>query len=176
MTRNEIIATVTLGVLGGVIANEIGDYTSWLARKIVRRAARLWARNGEMAEAYEEEWQALVNERPGKLLKVLSALGFLGTGICMWGASNAKARIQQRPQAARKAMTWTNASPIAATIGGVSLGIATNLLYSVTAATLLVAASAGVAAIYSILPAGPSARLALRLLSKVRRLQRRQPN
>jgi hypothetical protein len=68
------LASITLGI----IANELCDLSSAPAKRIVRVAARLWARDAEQKEIYCEEWSAYIDDRPGKLLKLLTALVMLG--------------------------------------------------------------------------------------------------
>ena len=65
-----------LSVLLGLMANEIGDVSPWLAKRIIRWSAARWSADSEEAAALAEEWSALLDERPGKLLKLFTALGF----------------------------------------------------------------------------------------------------
>jgi hypothetical protein len=51
-----------------------------LYRCTVRLAARLWTKDGERAEIYAEEWQAIGEELHGRLPKVRMALSFLTFG------------------------------------------------------------------------------------------------
>jgi hypothetical protein len=70
-----------LGVLGaillGVLANDIWALSAPLARRTVVLAARLWARDQEQAEILAEEWRAYIDDRPGQVLKLLTATAFL---------------------------------------------------------------------------------------------------
>ncbi|MBB3725485.1 hypothetical protein [Nonomuraea dietziae] len=72
MTSLEIVLAVVLGLL----ANEAFELSPWLARKLVRWAARCQYTDPERAEARGEELTALINERPGKLLKLATAMAF----------------------------------------------------------------------------------------------------
>ncbi|WP_433225565.1 hypothetical protein [Actinomadura formosensis] len=64
-------------VVIGLAINEYADFAPWIARKIVRRAARrMYAGKAERAEIRAEEWAAVINERPGKLFKLGTALGY----------------------------------------------------------------------------------------------------
>ncbi|SCG15513.1 hypothetical protein GA0070610_1747 [Micromonospora echinofusca] len=72
MNRWEII----LGIVFGLLVNEVTDISPWLAQKLARWSAYRWTTDPEMAAAYAEEWAALIDDRPGKLLKLLTALRF----------------------------------------------------------------------------------------------------
>jgi hypothetical protein len=87
------------GLLGavvlGLLVNEISDVSPWMAGRLVRSAAILWSHDPHVAADYAEEWQAVVDERPGKLLKLGTALGFLAVaarirlGTTMYGRHRA---------------------------------------------------------------------------------------
>ncbi len=77
MTTGEIV----LGVIIGLIVNEACDISPWAARQIVRWSARLRYRSPERAQIRAEELVALVEERPGKLLKLATSLWFLTTAL-----------------------------------------------------------------------------------------------
>jgi hypothetical protein len=62
----------------GLAVNEFCDLSPWLARRVVLGAARLWAETPEEAAGYAEEWTAVIEERPGKLFKLITALTFFG--------------------------------------------------------------------------------------------------
>ena len=70
-----VIFTVTVLVIPLLLA-EFGDWCPWLAARIVRWAAR---RLGDpvSCQRYEEEWIANLNEVPGKLTRLLAAVGYL---------------------------------------------------------------------------------------------------
>lgn len=72
---------IVLGVIFGLLVNEATDISPWLARKLVRWAAYRWAPDQETAARYAEEWTAIIEQRPGKLFKLLSALSFAGEGV-----------------------------------------------------------------------------------------------
>jgi hypothetical protein len=70
----EMVAAVVLGLL----VNEATDICPWIAVRLVRWAAQLlYRRAPERAAIRAEELAALVNDRPGKLLKLFTALGFV---------------------------------------------------------------------------------------------------
>lgn len=68
----EIVASFAFGLL----VNEMTDVSPWAARKLVRWAAYRWTTDPDTAAGYAEEWTAIIDERPGKLLKLLTAVQF----------------------------------------------------------------------------------------------------
>jgi hypothetical protein len=84
---------VLLSIVLGLLVNEITNFSPWVARKTVRWAARHWTKDDELVNIYEEEWSALVNERPGNLFKVFTAF---------WFASGAAVRIVVREKRQRR--------------------------------------------------------------------------
>jgi hypothetical protein len=69
---------IVFAVAAGLLINEVADISPWLARRIVDHASARYAQKSpETAELYTEEWSAIVSERPGKVLKLLTALRFL---------------------------------------------------------------------------------------------------
>lgn len=74
-----------IGLLGalllGIIANDLWTLSSGLAHRIVVLAARLWSRDQQQAEVLAEEWQAHINDRPGQILKLLTALALFTAAI-----------------------------------------------------------------------------------------------
>lgn len=67
-----MITEVLLAVILGLLVNEMCDVSSHLARLLLRWAARRIPGEGN-AERYEEEWLALLEERPGKVVKLAFA-------------------------------------------------------------------------------------------------------
>jgi transcriptional regulator with XRE-family HTH domain len=65
-------------VLLPMLLTEFGDRCPWLAQKLVRWSAHR-LRNPEDRARYEEEWVANLNEVPGKLGRLVAALGFLAS-------------------------------------------------------------------------------------------------
>lgn len=59
----------------GLVTNELFDLAPWLARRLLRRAARLEAGTPDETPLILEELTALLDEVPGKLTKLLWALG-----------------------------------------------------------------------------------------------------
>lgn len=82
---------LVLGILAGLAVNELCDVSPWLAKLLVRRASYLrYGRNASRAEIRAAEWAAIIEERPGKLLKLFSAVGFFGSGL--WSAAGRSLR------------------------------------------------------------------------------------
>ncbi|WP_217240858.1 restriction endonuclease [Streptomyces sp. AC555_RSS877] len=67
-----MILQTLLAVFLGLLVNEMCDVSSHLAQRLLRWAARRIPGEGN-AERYEEEWLALLEERPGKILKLAFA-------------------------------------------------------------------------------------------------------
>lgn len=74
-------AEIQLGLLMGLSVNEICELAPWAARKLVRWSARHRYTNPVRGEARAEELAALIDDRPGKLFKLGTALGFVGFAI-----------------------------------------------------------------------------------------------
>jgi hypothetical protein len=73
MTHQEVASAVILGLL----VNEATDLCPWVAARLVRWAARLrYLDAPERAAIRSEELARLVHDRPGKLIKLFTALGF----------------------------------------------------------------------------------------------------
>ena len=69
---------VGIPIIVGLAANEMSDLSPWLAEKVIRRAAYLWATGDpDRAAVLYEEWRAVVLDCPGKLTKLVLALRFL---------------------------------------------------------------------------------------------------
>ncbi|MFF0467597.1 hypothetical protein ACFYPX_09260 [Micromonospora zamorensis] len=100
MTNWEII----LGILLGLVVNEVTDVSPWAARKLTRWAAYRWATDTEIAAGYAEEWAALIDDRPGKLLKLMTALRFT-LGAASRAAPRAGMRALRMARALRVART-----------------------------------------------------------------------
>jgi hypothetical protein len=64
-----------LAVILGLVIEEMSDLTSWVARRIVRWAARLWP-DPQRSSELVEEWPVLIDECPGRLTKLFVALNF----------------------------------------------------------------------------------------------------
>jgi hypothetical protein len=104
MTGQEVL----LGVVLGLLINECCELSPWMARKLVRWAARRRYANPARAEIRAEELVGLVDVRPGKLFKLVTALGFVVAaaticvtrGVSRWVPKRIKhmaRRLTQRP-------------------------------------------------------------------------------
>ena len=80
------ILAVIWAILSGLAINELSELSPWAARKVVCWSARVRYPDAARAEARSEELQALINERPGKLLKLITALYFAAAAIRAWTA------------------------------------------------------------------------------------------
>jgi hypothetical protein len=79
---------IAVSMITGAVVNEFCDISPWLAEKIVRRSAQLWAfPDRDSANELANEWAAVINDAPGKLTKLGHALRF---------AFGAQWRFQQR--------------------------------------------------------------------------------
>ncbi|MEU9826315.1 PH domain-containing protein [Micromonospora chersina] len=72
---------IVLAVVLGLVVNEMTDVSPWLGRLLATWSARLRYQNLRRAEIRAEELAAVINDRPGKLLKLGTGLGFLGTAL-----------------------------------------------------------------------------------------------
>ncbi|WP_425965861.1 hypothetical protein [Streptosporangium sp. DT93] len=78
---------IVIGVLLGLAVNEACDLSPWLARKLVQWSARFKYGKSERAEVRAEELSAMIDSRPGKLLKLATGLIFSVSALVGWGKS-----------------------------------------------------------------------------------------
>jgi hypothetical protein len=88
-----------IGIIGaillGVLANDVWALSAPGAHRLVVLAARLWARDHDQAQVLGEEWRAYIDERPGQLLKLCTAVAFFAAAI---GRSvGRRLRLRRRP-------------------------------------------------------------------------------
>lgn len=83
-----MIAAILVSIATGLLVNELCDLSPWCARKLVHWSAFRRYPNLDRAEARAEELTALINDRPGKLFKLITALCFA-----------ARATVSPRPSA-----------------------------------------------------------------------------
>lgn len=74
-------AEILIGVLLGLLVNEFCDVSPWAARKLVRWSAHRRYVNPARADARAEELARLIDDRPGKLFKLITALGFVSGAV-----------------------------------------------------------------------------------------------
>lgn len=68
--------SIILSIIIGLTVNEFCELSPWAARKLVRWSAYLQYRDPCRAEIRAEELSTLIDDRPGKLFKLITALGF----------------------------------------------------------------------------------------------------
>lgn len=91
MNGREIAASFVFGLL----VNEMTDISPWAARRLVHWAAYRWTADPHTAARYAEEWAAIIDERPGKLLKLGTAARF-AVGAAGRAAPRALAVLKHR--------------------------------------------------------------------------------
>jgi len=89
------IGAIVLAIVTGLAVNERCDVAPWCARKLVRWSAFRRYTDRARAEARAEELAAVINARPGKLFKLITALAFAG-GASMALARRSFARLSGR--------------------------------------------------------------------------------
>lgn len=72
------------GIVTALAVNECCELSPWAAGKIVRWSAHLRYPDKERAEIRSEELAALIDDRPGKLFKLITALCFAGAAVQAW--------------------------------------------------------------------------------------------
>jgi len=73
---------VGVSIITGALVNEFCDISPWLAQRLARNAARLWALGDpELKAVYEEEWAAVVQACPGKVTKLVVAARFAAGAV-----------------------------------------------------------------------------------------------
>lgn len=72
----EAIAFIFTAILLPLVLTELGDWCPWLANRVARWTARSLG-DAALADRYAEEWSAELAEVPGKLSKLITALGYV---------------------------------------------------------------------------------------------------
>jgi hypothetical protein len=72
-----LLGTIALGIA----VNELSDVSPWLARKLVTVSARIRYGDTARSEVRTEELTAVIADRPGKVLKLGTALWFVATAL-----------------------------------------------------------------------------------------------
>ncbi|CCH29968.1 hypothetical protein ABZ816_32130 [Actinosynnema sp. NPDC047251] len=97
--------SVLLGVVTGLAVNEFCDVSPWLARRVVRWAAEV------RYPGRAEEFEAMIADRPGKLFKLCTALGFACAALTY--------RVTRRRPALRRAATgWLVCEVVSGVVAG----------------------------------------------------------
>ena len=71
-----MIAGIVLGIVAGLIANELCEFSPWCARKLVRWSAFRRYTDPGRAKMRAEELTRLIDDRPGNLFKLVTAVCF----------------------------------------------------------------------------------------------------
>ncbi|GIH09259.1 hypothetical protein Rhe02_73260 [Rhizocola hellebori] len=86
---------LAVAVVTGLLVNEWSDASPWLARRIVQWSARRRYGRGQRAEIRSEELSAFIDDRPGKLLKLFTAMGFAMTAILVKSGTQSTPWVQR---------------------------------------------------------------------------------
>jgi hypothetical protein len=85
-----VAVAIFCGVLAGLMVAEITEMTPRAAKRIVRQAAIIrYGQKSLVANERAEDWVALIDARPGNLLKLITAMHFGGiaVGLAFWRSS-----------------------------------------------------------------------------------------
>ncbi len=84
-----MIAGIVMAVIAALIANELSDFSPWVATSLVRwSAAQAFRDDPDRAEDRAEDLEADVNAIPGKLCKLGFGLSFGAAGVHKWTVRN----------------------------------------------------------------------------------------
>jgi lipopolysaccharide/colanic/teichoic acid biosynthesis glycosyltransferase len=104
VTRGE----TAFAVISGLLINEATDICPWLAIRLVRWAARRrYPHAPERAATRSEELAAVINDRPGKLFKLFTALGLALHALVVLSGWRAAAKRTVDIGVAAVALAWT---------------------------------------------------------------------
>src|SRR5690348_10437535 len=78
------ILSLIWGVCSALAVNECCELSPWAAQKIARWSAHLRYADSERAKVRAEELAAVVDGRPGKLFKLITALCFAAAAVRVW--------------------------------------------------------------------------------------------
>lgn len=76
-----LVGAILMAILVTVLADECKAWLRWTAERLIRRAVRRLPEN--QRERYSEEWHSHLNEVPGEIGKLVTALGFLPASLTM---------------------------------------------------------------------------------------------
>jgi hypothetical protein len=106
-----------VSVLLGLAINECSDVSPWCARRLVHWSAHRRFTDSARADARAEELTALIDDRPGKLFKLFTALGFAAEAVIFLARRAASRQIAtsraQRADAALDSGTDTRGGLLA---------------------------------------------------------------
>ncbi|MGN9781474.1 hypothetical protein ACTMTF_08605 [Nonomuraea sp. ZG12] len=72
---------IVLGVVAGLVVNELTEMSPWLARRLVTWSAHHRYEDPERAALRAEELTALIDHRPGKLFKLVTGMSFAASAV-----------------------------------------------------------------------------------------------
>jgi hypothetical protein len=75
------IGQIMLAIAVGLAVSEFSEVCPWVARKLVRWSAHRRYVPPARAELRAEELTAFINDRPGRLFKLITALGFAAAAV-----------------------------------------------------------------------------------------------
>lgn len=81
------------GLATGLAANECCEISDWTARRLVRWSAHVRYGDSDRAEIRAQELEAVIADRPGQLLKLITAMCFVFSAARAW-ASHIAAQAQ----------------------------------------------------------------------------------
>ncbi|PRY30249.1 ATP-binding protein [Pseudosporangium ferrugineum] len=90
--------SILLSILFGLLVNECCELSPWIARRVVRWAAYRRYRNPVRARIRAEELAGVIDARPGKLFKLMTALAFGAVAAAVWISRNALCRAPKQVQ------------------------------------------------------------------------------
>jgi hypothetical protein len=98
-----VIAGILLGIVAGLLANELCEFSPWCARKLVRWSAFRRYTDSDRAEMRAEELATVIDDRPGNLFKLITAVSF-AVGAVIVSCRRAVARKSDRALATKEAV------------------------------------------------------------------------
>jgi hypothetical protein len=123
MTMLSVLGAILLGVL----ANDLWTLSTPIARRLVVWAAGLWARDHEQRETLTEEWRAYIDDRPGQVLKLVTASALIAAGFGRMVSRRFRIGSRSSPQIAppMRVPSWV---PVVDTRAAESAGVPASLV------------------------------------------------
>jgi hypothetical protein len=105
-----LVGGVISAVVNIVLADECMAWLHWTAERLIRRAVRYLPEN--QRGRYSEEWRSHLNDVPGEIGKLVSALGFLRAGLRMSRIASAQAsQLSAKPGPTVLRIVWGTPVP-----------------------------------------------------------------
>jgi hypothetical protein len=93
---------MAFAIVSGLLVNECCDISPWVAVRLMRWATRLRYRGAtERAKVRAEELAALIQDRPGNLFKLLTAIGFTLHALVVTALRSAPGIVKRAEKAVR---------------------------------------------------------------------------